>query len=161
MDFITKLARTVPTESDLGTYGDNNSIITFVGAVTKRAHWAVTKGAERFAKSSSIPIFGYMVCWKPSYRTEIRALQATSGNASRLYGKRGRGCRPHSTRKRMGKQRRLTPPWNAISGCSRQATSATGIGYWYSPGSHTMHTSTKQRICHHSKQTLAKIHECH
>ena len=51
VDFITKLPLTTPGE--LPTYGGNDTIITFIDALTKRAHWvaANVKGlaAKRFA----------------------------------------------------------------------------------------------------------------
>ena len=51
VDFITKLPLTVPGE--LPTHGGNDTVITFIDALTKRAHWVAAneKGltAERFA----------------------------------------------------------------------------------------------------------------
>lgn len=54
VDFITKLPRTVATESDPRVYGESDTIIAFVDALTKRAHWVAAKQeartAERFAE---------------------------------------------------------------------------------------------------------------
>ena len=51
VDFVTKLPLT--TSGELPTHGGNDTIITFIGALTKRAHWVTAneKGltAERFA----------------------------------------------------------------------------------------------------------------
>ena len=51
VDFITKLPLTTPGE--LPTHGGNDTIITFIDALTKHAHWVVAneKGltAEHFA----------------------------------------------------------------------------------------------------------------
>jgi hypothetical protein len=53
VDFITKLPET--TASGEGSpYGGNDTIITFIDALAKRAHWVATKEkaltAERFAE---------------------------------------------------------------------------------------------------------------
>ena len=59
VDFIAKLLETTPGE--LPTYGGNDTIITFVDALTKHARWIATasqlSGSRR---SSSTPISGYM-----------------------------------------------------------------------------------------------------
>ena len=52
VDFVTKLPETAAGE--LPSYGGNDTIITFIDALTKRAHWVATceksPTAERFAE---------------------------------------------------------------------------------------------------------------
>jgi hypothetical protein len=54
VDFITKLPETVADRADGSMYGGNDTIITFIDALTKRAHWVATREkhltAEHFAK---------------------------------------------------------------------------------------------------------------
>ena len=61
VDFITKLPRAEATKTDLRIYGDNDTVITFVDALTKRAHWVAAKEkaltAEKFAEVFINPYF--------------------------------------------------------------------------------------------------------